>query len=140
MMVVSSPCYRDMPGEHRVWADLFSALARRNAPEIVKLGTELLAANPAASPDELAYLTTVTALAQVRMGEFAQAGSLLQAQRRRFDSAGQFELPLRELAAITQLPGVGISSGSAAPIRPGISLLSLKSFGRIPPAAAPPVR
>ena len=41
----------------------------------------------------------------VRMGEIAQARSLLQAQWNRFNHAGQFDLPMRELLALTQSAG-----------------------------------
>ncbi|MGA2862060.1 MAG: spermidine synthase [Steroidobacteraceae bacterium] len=103
--VMSSPCYRDVTGEHKTWADLLAAISQRNAPEIVKLGTELLGPHPSNAEDELAYLTTVTAAAYVRMGEIAQARNLLQAQWRRFNHAGQFDLALRDLLALTQSAG-----------------------------------
>ena len=103
--VISSPCYRYVTGEHKAWADLLAAIAHRNAPEIVKLGTELLEPRTSNSDDDLAYLTTVTAAAHVRMGEIAQARSLLQAQWRRFNHAGQFDLALRELLALTRSAG-----------------------------------
>jgi len=100
--VMSSPCYRDVPGGHKTWADLLAAIAQRNAPQVVKFGTELLGPDRPNSEEELAYLTTVTAAAHVRMGEIAQARSLLQAQWRRFNHAGQFNLALRDLQALTQ--------------------------------------
>jgi hypothetical protein len=100
--VMSSPCYRDVTGEHKTWADLLAAISHRNAPEIVKLGTELLGSHTSHSEDDLAYLTTVTVAAQVRMGDLAQARSLLQAQWHRFNHAGQFDLALRDLAALTR--------------------------------------
>ena len=103
--VMSSPCYRDVPGEHKTWADLLAAISHRNAPEIVKLGRELLGSHTSHSEDELAYLTTITVAAQVRMREIAQARSLLQAQWRRFNHAGQFDLALRDLAALTRSAG-----------------------------------
>jgi spermidine synthase len=108
--VVSSPCYRDASGERRTWADLLAAISRRNAPQIVQLGSELLSSQPSTSAPstsagDLAYLTTVTAAAYIRMGEIAQARSLLQAQWLRIDHAGQFDLALRELLALTQSAG-----------------------------------
>jgi hypothetical protein len=83
---------------------LLAAISRRRAQEIVTLGTQLLAADSSNSADEFAYLTTVTAAAHVRMGEIAQARSLLQAQLPRFNHAGQFNLALRQLAALTTAP------------------------------------
>ena len=104
--VLSSPCYRDVPGNHKAWADLSAAIAQRNALKIVKLGTELLGPNASNSDKDLAYLTTVTAAAYVGMGEIAQARSLLQAQSRRFIHAGQFNLALRDLVALTRPAGI----------------------------------
>jgi hypothetical protein len=100
--VMAGRCYRAMADEHKTWADLLAAVARRNAPQIVKFGTELLASHSSNADGDLAYLTTITAAAQIRMGEVAQARSLLQAQWRRFKHAGQFDLALRELLALTQ--------------------------------------
>jgi spermidine synthase len=103
--VLSSPCYRGVTGEDKVWADLLAAIAHRNAPEIVKLGTELLGLYPSRSQNDLAYLTTVTGAAYFRMGEIAQARSLLQAQSRQLNHGGQFDFALRELQALTRPAG-----------------------------------
>jgi spermidine synthase len=100
--VMSSACYRDVTGEHKTWADLLAAVSHRDAPQIVKFGTELLGAHPSNSQDDLAYLTTVTAAAHVRMGEIAQARSLLHAQWPRLNHPGQFDLALRDLVALTR--------------------------------------
>ena len=97
----SSPCYRGAAGEHQTWTDLFAAISQRNAPEIAKLGSQLLGSQTSASEDDLAYLTSVTAAAYVRMGEIPQARSLLVAQWNRFNHAGQFDLALRDLLALT---------------------------------------
>ena len=112
--VKSSPCYRDAPGQDKAWADLFAAIAQRNAPEIVKLGTELLGQQASNSEHDLAYLTTVTAAAYVRLGQIAQARSLLQLQWRRFNHGGQFEFALRDLWALTRSVG-SITTARAAP-------------------------
>lgn len=99
--VMASPCYGAVPGEFRAWADLLAAIAQRNAPAIVRFGTQLLDSNSARSEDELAYLTTITAAAQLRSGAHAQARELLQKERRRFQHAGQFDLALQELRALS---------------------------------------
>jgi hypothetical protein len=109
----SSPCYRDIAGEHKTWADLFAAISQRNAPQIAKLGSELLEPHVFIAEDDLAYLTTVTAAAYVRMAEIAQARGLLQAQWNRFDHAGPFDLPLRELVALTQPAGAAALAQTA---------------------------
>jgi predicted membrane-bound spermidine synthase len=102
--VQSSPCYRDATGADKAWVDLWAAIARRDAPAIVGLGTELLSPRSAESDRELAYLTTVTAAADVGMGEGARARALLQAEWNRFDHTGPFDFPLRELRAMTGGP------------------------------------
>ncbi len=102
--VASSACYGDLSGDDKTWADLLAAVARRSAPEIAAHGSELLASASSKSADDRAYLTTVTAAALIRMGAIAQAHAVLQAQWRRFDHAGQFDLALRELAALAAAP------------------------------------
>jgi spermidine synthase len=111
--VTSSPCYRGAAGEGRTWADLLAAISRRSAPQIVQFGTELLGSDTSSSAADLAYLTTVTAAAYVRMGDMAQARSLLQAQWSRIDHTGQFELALRELRALTQSAGTAAAAPAA---------------------------
>jgi spermidine synthase len=83
--IVSSPCYREATGEYKAWVDLLAVIANRNSPQIVKLGTELLESQSFKNQDDVAYLTTVTAAASVRMGDIAQARSLLKAQWHRID-------------------------------------------------------
>jgi predicted membrane-bound spermidine synthase len=111
--VMSSPCYRDVTGEAKTWADLLAAISQRNAPEIVKFGTVLLGRDSSASAEGLAYLTTVTAAAYIRMGEIEQARNLLQAQWRSFNHAGQFDFALRELQALTRPAGTATIAQAA---------------------------
>jgi spermidine synthase len=103
--VSSSPCYSKVSEDQRAWADLLTAIARRDAPEIVKFGTVLLGRHSANSADDLAYLTTVIAAASVRMGNIEQARNILQAQWSRLNHAGQFDFALRELSALTRAAG-----------------------------------
>jgi len=100
--VDSSPCYRSATGTDKAWVDLWAAIARRDEPAIAGLGGGLLAPQSAGSSSELAYLTTVTAAADVGMGESDRAQTLLRAEWGRFDHAGQFDFALRELRAMTQ--------------------------------------
>ncbi len=118
-LVRASPCYRDATGARRTWADLLAAISQRNAPEIVKLGSLLLQPHAGNSQDDLAYLTTVTAAADVRLGEIAPARSLLQAQRRGSGRAGQFDLALRDLQALTGAAGAEAAAGAAVTARAG---------------------
>ena len=100
--VDSSPCYRSATGTDKAWVDLWAAIARRDEPAIAGLGGGLLAPQSAGSSSELAYLTTVTAAADVGMGQSDRARALLRAQWGRFDHAGQFDFALRELRAMTE--------------------------------------
>jgi hypothetical protein len=100
--VRTSACYRAITGNERTWADLLAAISQRDAQEIVRFGTELIGAQPPDSEDQLAYLTTVTAAAYLHLGQIAQARSLLHAQLGRIMHPGQFDLALRELAALTR--------------------------------------
>src|ERR1700722_12232278 len=111
--VLSSPCYRKGDEEQRSWADLLTAIARRNAPDIVKFGTVLLGRYSANSPDDLAYLTTVIAAANVRMGNIEQARNILQTQWERLNHAGQFDFALRELSALTRAVGAPMIARAA---------------------------
>jgi spermidine synthase len=110
--VTSSPCYRDAAGASRMWADLLAAIAHRSAPQIAQLGSQLLAGS-STSAEELAYLTTVTAAAYLRIGDRAQAAGLLQAQWHRIDHTGQFELALRELRALSAAAGATAPAAAA---------------------------
>jgi predicted membrane-bound spermidine synthase len=110
----ASPCYREVGGDDATWADLFAALAQRNAPQIVRFGTMLLERKTVGSAEELSYLTTVTAAAYVRMGEIEQARSVLQAQWFQFNHTGKFEFALRELHALT-LPGASEKMAQVVP-------------------------
>jgi predicted membrane-bound spermidine synthase len=101
-MILSSSCYREDAGDGKTWVDLFTAIARRDAPGIVRLGTRLLA-RPSHPPDgDVAFLTTVIGAAYVRMGENAQARTFVLAQWPRFDHTGPFDLALRDLEALTR--------------------------------------
>ncbi|HKD55779.1 MAG TPA: hypothetical protein VKB72_16315 [Steroidobacteraceae bacterium] len=94
--VRSTPCYRDVSGPHRVWADLLAAVAARNATEIMPLGTRLLDDASLAQNDRT-YLTTVVATAYVRLGKIPEARELLAAQWGRVDHGGELALSLQEL-------------------------------------------
>ena len=87
---------------NKAWARLLAAIAARNAPDIVKEGTWLLGSVPHPSADDLAYLTTVTAAAHVRMAHPSQARSVIREEWPRLTHKGQFDLALRELAALTR--------------------------------------
>jgi hypothetical protein len=100
--VVASPCYRAVAGEHRTWADLFVAVSRRDAREIVTIGTRLLESPAPLSTDERAYLTTLIAAADVGLGQPAEAANLLQAKVSLIGEPGRFSLPLQELMAMTR--------------------------------------
>jgi predicted membrane-bound spermidine synthase len=104
--ILASACYREAGADQDAWVDLYAAIAQRNALDIVRLGTGLLASGAAHSDSQVAYLTTVTAAAYVNLGRDAEAHALLQNQWSRFDHAGPFEFALRDLRALTVAPRV----------------------------------
>ena len=106
--ITSSLCYRNSLAEHKTWVDLLTAIARRNASDIVKFGTDLLGQKTSNSQADLPYLTTVIASAYIQLGQIAQAHRVLEEQWGKFDHSGPYRLPLLILLALTQ-PG---STGS----------------------------
>jgi predicted membrane-bound spermidine synthase len=100
--IKATPCYREVSGPHKVWADLLAAVATRNATEIVARGTQLLATPSSVTRDERTYLVSVLATAYVRLGEIPQARDLLAAHWGELDHGGELALTLRELLALTQ--------------------------------------
>jgi predicted membrane-bound spermidine synthase len=101
--VFASPCYRKATADHQAWVDLLAAIANRNSAQIVKLGMQLIGSQSSENEDDIAYLTVVTAATFVRLGDIAQARSLLNAQWHRVNHTGRFELALRDLQALTQV-------------------------------------
>jgi predicted membrane-bound spermidine synthase len=97
--IQSSPCYQQ-PGEHRTWADLFAAVARRDATEIVSLGTQLVHEPHPVTREDLTYLTTLSAAAYLRLGQPAQARQVLESRWASLDRTGEYDLPLRQLLAL----------------------------------------
>ena len=108
--ITSGPCYRTATAEQKAWVDMFVAISSRNAPDIVRLGTILLGPQVSNSETDLAYLTTVAAAAYIRIGQVAQARSLLKEQLSRTHQLGLYEFPLVDLVALTQTDGPGSSS------------------------------
>jgi spermidine synthase len=112
--VRSSPCYREVAGEHRAWVDLFAAIAGRDSTQIAHLATQLLASGSQRPAEEVSYLTMIAAAADVRLGERAQAADLLAAQRSRLDLDVEYELPLRELLVLAHTPETGTLARSSS--------------------------
>jgi spermidine synthase len=110
--ITSTQCYRGATGQQKIWVDLLAAISRRDAPEVVKWGTVLLEPDVSNSEGDLAYLTTVTAAAYIRMGQPERAHSLLQQQLNRFNHAGQYDFPLLSLLLLTQSPNPGAMKAS----------------------------
>jgi hypothetical protein len=108
--ITSSPCYHSATAEQKTRVDLLAAISRRDAPNIVKFGTDLLGRQASNSEADLAYLSTVTAAAHIHMGQIAQAHRLLEEQWKKLDNSGPYRLSLLSLRA---------QSGSATPLRGG---------------------
>ena len=99
--ILRAPCYQRMSESERTWVALFVAIAQRDAAQIARLGSSLIAQG-SLSPEDLAYLTTVTAAANVGLGQSAVAHSLLQREWPQLKHAAPFDLALRDLLALTQ--------------------------------------
>jgi spermidine synthase len=108
--ISSSPCYHSATAEQKTRVDLLAAISRRDAPNIVKFGTDLLERQASNSKADLAYLSTVTAAAYIHMGQIAQAHHLLEQQWEKLDHSGLYRIPLLSLLA---------QSGSVTPLRGG---------------------
>jgi predicted membrane-bound spermidine synthase len=100
--VRATPCYREVSGPHKVWADLLASVAARDAAQIATIGARLLESTSSLSRDERTYLTTVVATAYVRLGQLPQARELLTTQWDQLDHGGELALSLNELLALAQ--------------------------------------
>jgi spermidine synthase len=100
--ITSSLCYRAAAVEQKKWVDLFAAIARRNSSDIVNFGSDLIRSPAPITEADLAYLTTVTAAAYVRMGQVEPARSLLKEQSKKLNQSEPYWFPLLDLLALTQ--------------------------------------
>ena len=100
--ITSSPCYRAAAAEQKTWVDLFGAIARRNSSDIVEFGNDLLRSPTPITEDDLAYLTTITAAAYIRMDQIEHARSLLREQTKKLNRSESYWFPLANLLALTQ--------------------------------------
>jgi hypothetical protein len=100
--ITSSPCYRAAAAGQKSWVDLFAAIAHRNSSDIVKFGNDLLESPAPITEADLAYLTTITAAAYIRMDQNVQARSLLQEQSKKLNRSESYWFPVANLLALTQ--------------------------------------
>jgi spermidine synthase len=100
--VVRTPCYRATAGEQETWADLFGAVGRRDAMEIVRLTGRLLQQDGSRTNDERAYLTTLGAAASVGLGQLGDARALLAVELPRIAQSPEYRVPLGELITRVQ--------------------------------------
>jgi len=111
----ATPCYRDVGGPHKAWADLLAAVAARNAKEIASRGAQLMETSPSLSRDERTYLASALASAYLQLGEMRQADDLLARQWDQLDHRGEFGLSLSELRALAQASDDRALADSRAP-------------------------
>lgn len=102
MKILASPCYRDVPGIHRLWADVAAALSRRDTAEIVRTGSILLEQRQPIVVDGRDYLVTAVAAAQIRQGDIQQARKLLETNWGSLKHEQVYHLPLLQLRAIAR--------------------------------------
>ena len=101
--LLASPCHAAVTGNARLWVDLLSAVAQRDAPGIVRTGSHLLQDPSSLSDDDAALLAAVTAAAALAAGQPGQAAALLQEQWPRVQGNEKFGFVLRDLAAIARV-------------------------------------
>jgi hypothetical protein len=104
LRIRSSPCYQEANSVRRAWADLWAAIAQRDAARIAQLGTGLLASPDVDLEDDLTYLTVVSAAARIRAGDRGAARQLLDTQWPRIHHDGKFAFALLDLRAIAATP------------------------------------
>jgi hypothetical protein len=104
LKIHSSPCYQQANSLRQAWANLWQAIAQRDAAQIAQLGTRLLASPGVDLEDDITYLTVVTAAAQIRIGDTAAARQLLATQWPRINHNGKMAFALRDLRAIALNP------------------------------------
>ena len=102
--VKTSTCYRASAGSARTWADLLLALGARDSSAIMQSGLSLLAAQGPESlnAEELEFVLTATATAQIGSGPPAEARALLEAQWPRLSFSEAYRLPLIKLRALSE--------------------------------------
>ena len=100
--IASSPCYRSGAADQKTWVDLLAAISRRDAPDIVKLGSNLIERQAANSRTDLAYLTTVVAAAYIQMDQYSAARRLLMEQWDKLDHSGRYRISLLSLLAMSR--------------------------------------
>jgi hypothetical protein len=77
--VADSPCGRKLAPQERRWLDLFSAVARRDAPAMASVGSEVLAGLPKEPPGAVSeYALLAAVLGNVCQGDSARAQALIQ--------------------------------------------------------------
>jgi hypothetical protein len=68
----------------------------------VKFGNDLIASPAPITEVDLAYLVTVTAAADIRMGQIELARRLLREQSKKLNPSESYWFPLLDLLALTQ--------------------------------------
>ena len=100
--ITSSACYLEATTEQKKWVGLFAAIARRNSSDIAKFGRDLIGSLAPITEADLAYLTTVTAAANIRMGQLELARSVLKEQLKKLNPSESYWFPLSNLLALTE--------------------------------------
>jgi spermidine synthase len=107
--IASGPCYRAVSSDNRMWVDLYRAVAARDAPAVVRVGTALLQASPSMPKDSFTYLTTAIALSDVRAGDLKAANSMLLRQWNQLDHNEPYGIPLSELLVFSSAPAARVA-------------------------------
>lgn len=98
--LLASPCFATLTEPARLWVELLSAAAQRDAATISRDGTQLLQDSGSLSGEDAAYVTALTAAADIASGQRAQCLTLLRALWPRVQGSEKFGFALRDLSAI----------------------------------------
>jgi hypothetical protein len=98
--IAASECYRSSSVEEALWPDFLHAVARRDRPEIVRLGRALAEQGYVDRQSESAgYVLTAVGAALYGMGRKAEAAALVAGWSEEGRAGGEFALALQVLGA-----------------------------------------
>jgi spermidine synthase len=102
----TTPCYRTAEGSHRTWTDLLIAMGARDPESISQLGHALLKDGAETlTAEEITFVVTAVAAADLARGAPAQARTLLASNWQRLDHTSRYELALIGLLALSTRGG-----------------------------------
>ena len=101
--ITTSPCYAEASPDDLAWVDFFHAVAKRDRPEISRLGTTLLAGSRLKTQrPEFGYVLTATSAAQYGMGNHDEAIQTISRWGAGVATTSDYALAIQVLTAAAQ--------------------------------------